>query len=346
MRTSMLGRAPLFFAIAFAFGAALSTGGTALAAGVEPAKATPVQREQAQSRFVKGRELYNAKKYDAALVELSASLDIVASPNTRLYVGRCLREMGRVVAAYVELGRAAVEAKELQHDDARYAKAGEAALEERARLEPKLGFAQISIARAGPDTVLKVQGDEVRRGGWSEPVPIKPGAATVVVETPGHALVTKEINISAGERVALAIDADADAVPAAAATAAPDAQAGAAASDASGTRATLRPLAFATAGVAVAGLATFLVAGAMANGTYSTLEDDCGAGPCPPGHESDISAGRTQQTLANVGLVVFALAGAASVTLFVVTSSKSAPATAASARVTAKPSFVGLEGRF
>lgn len=43
---------------------------------------------------------------------MNASLDIVASPNTRLYIGRCLRDMGRTVEAYVELGRAAVEAKE------------------------------------------------------------------------------------------------------------------------------------------------------------------------------------------------------------------------------------------
>lgn len=340
MQISMLRRAPILFAIAL--GVTLSTGETAHAAGVEPAKASPVQREQAQSRFVKGRELYNARKYDAALIELNASLDIVASPNTRLYVGRCLRDMGRMVAAYVELGRAAVEAKELQHDDARYEKTGVAAAEERARLEPKLGFAQIHVVRHGPGTVLKVQGDEVRRGGWSEPVPIKPGTAVVVVETPGHAPVTKEIIVGAGERVALEIDADAIEPPVAAAPQPPpDAPA---ASSSSG-HSTLRPVAFATAGVAVAGLATFLVAGAMANGTYSSLEDACGAGPCPPGHESDISAGRTQQTVANVGLAVFALAGAASVTLFVVGSRKDAPP-AAVARVTAGPSFVGLEGKF
>src|SRR4051794_15796306 len=91
-------------AIALALGLLAGGASRARAAGVAPGKATPVQREQAQSRFIKGRDLYNAKKYDAALVELSASLDIVASPNTRLYVGRCLRDMGRLVAAYAELG--------------------------------------------------------------------------------------------------------------------------------------------------------------------------------------------------------------------------------------------------
>src|SRR4051794_12153413 len=120
--------------VALAIGVVASAAGNASAAGVAPAKATPVQREQAQSRFLKGRDLYNAKKYDAALVELTASLDIVASPNTRLYVGRCLRDMGRLVAAYAELGRTAVEAKELRGEDARYEKAAESATEERAKL--------------------------------------------------------------------------------------------------------------------------------------------------------------------------------------------------------------------
>ena len=111
----------------------------------------------------------------------------------------------------------------------------------------------------------------------------------------------------------------------------------------------MRPLAFAAGGIAVAGLATFIVAGAMANGTHSDLEKACGNGPCPPGHEGDISSGRTQQTLANVGLGVFAVAAAAGVTLFVLGTPKKSTATLPappSARLTAGPSFVTLQGAF
>ena len=105
---------------------------------------------------------------------------------------------------------------------------------------------------------------------------------------------------------------------------------------------------YVTAGLAVVGLATFVIAGAMANGTYSDLKDACGGQACPPGHESDISAGKTQQTFANVGLVVLAVSAAATATLFFVTKPKagSSSTTAASARVTAGPSFVGLQGAF
>lgn len=339
MRTRPLRRGSLLIATALAL--SIAGGGVAHAAGVEPAKATPVQREQAQSRFLKGRDLYNAKKYEAALAELNASLDIVASPNTRLYVGRCLRELGRTVAAYAELGRAAVEAKELLRDDTRYEKAAQAANDERAALAPKLGFVEVRINHATPETTLKVASDDVRRGGWEEPVPVIPGTATIVVETPGHAPIQQQIDVAAGERKSLVIDAAPEGSANASVTTTPP-------TDAPPDTATkLRPVMYVTAGLAVVGLATFFIAGAMANGTYSDLEKTCGAGPCPPGHDSGISAGKTQQTFANVGLVVFAVSAAATATLFFVTSPKkaSSPA-AASARVTAGPSFVGLQGAF
>ncbi len=319
---------------------------TSHAAGVSPAKATPVQREQAQSRFIKGRELYNRKKYDAALAELNASLDIVASPNTRLYIGRCLRDMGRTVAAYVELGRAAVEAKELVHEDARYEQAASAANDERAQLQPKLGFVEVSVTHPGESTTLRVAGDEVRRGGWAEPVPVVPGDVEVTVETPGQPPVTQTVAVRAGEHKQVAIDAAVETTPSAEAPAATTTIDSSGYSDA---RSLMRPLAFAAGGIAVAGLATFIVAGAMANGTHSDLEKACGNGPCPPGHEGDISSGRTQQTLANVGLGVFAVAAAASVTLFVLGTPKKSTATrpaSPTARLSAGPSFVTLRGTF
>lgn len=336
-----LRRASLVFLLSLGLVSALPS--AAHAAGVSPAAATPVQREQAQRRFLKGRELYGAKKYEAALTELHASLDIVASPNTRLYVGRCLRDMGRTVAAYVELGRVAVEAKELVHEDARYEQAAAAASSERALLEPKLGFVEVAVTHAAPETALRVSGDEVRRGGWAEPVPVAPGRVTVVVETPGKPPITESVDVGAGERKEIAIDAAAD-PPASDVVAAPRDERAieAAPSDARGW---MRPLAFATAGVAAAGLATFVVAGAMANGTYSDLEKACGGGPCAPGREGDISTGRTQQTLANVGLGVFAAFAATSVTLFVLGAPKK-DATGVSARLTASPSLLGVQGGF
>ncbi|AKV01681.1 hypothetical protein AKJ09_08344 [Labilithrix luteola] len=336
-------RASLVFGLTLALSATAPS--VAWAAGVTPGEATPVQREQAQSRFLKGRDLYNQKKYDAAIVEMRASLDIVASPNTRLFIGRSLRDMGKTVAAYVELGRAAVEARELARDDARYQKTAQAAADERAELEPKLGFVDVTIAHAAPNTTLRIAGDDVRPGGWSEPLPVLPGDSEIIVETPGRSPITRTVHLTAGKHESVAIDAGTEGDSSDGATASVDA------STRSGNK--LRPIAYVAGGVAAVGLATFVVAGLMSNGTYSDLEAACGSKSCPPGHEDDISKGRTQQTIANVGLGVFVVGAAASVTLFVLSSSKQAD-TAATAqnkhrpgtRLTASPSFVGLEGAF
>src|SRR5258708_2580157 len=115
----------------------LSHAAPARADGVLPAVATPVQREQAQARFLRGKDLMASKRYDDALVEFRASHEIVASPNTRLELARCLLDMGKAIAAYAELGRAAIEAKELTSQDNRYQRAYDAARAERAEIEPK-----------------------------------------------------------------------------------------------------------------------------------------------------------------------------------------------------------------
>jgi hypothetical protein len=250
--------------------------------------------------------------------------------------------MGRLVDAYVDLGRTAVEAKELSREDPRYQKAAEAAEEERKQLEPRLGFVMIGITHPSSTTTLRVAGDEVRRGGWSEPVPVKPGPAKVIVETPGHALIEQNIQLAAGERKSLAIDAGAEADVATA-----DPQAGHGAVTASTSSPTsLRPWAYVAGGVALAGFATFTVFGLKANGTYSDLRSQCPAGPCPPGHEDDISSGKTSQTVANIGLVVGIVGAAAGVTLFLLSMpKKNAPASAATALVVG-PASVALKGAF
>ncbi len=250
------------------------------------------------------------RRYQPALTELNASLDIVASPNTRLYIARTLREMGKSVPAYVELGRAAVEANELVRDDARYEQAATAARDERAQLEPKLGVPRGHVAHAGPDTNpaglrrrspswrlgragpgLTRRGCGRRRDPWS---------------TARHA---SESSSSAAEHKQVAIDAGAESTPAPVEPAPVETNT---------TPSALRPVAWATAGVAVAGLAMFVVAGAMANGTYSNLEKTCGSGRCPPGHAGDVSAGRTQADARQCRPRRVRGAGGASVTLFVI----------------------------
>jgi hypothetical protein len=326
---------------AAAVAAALTLAVPANAAGVDPAQATPVQREQAQARFMRGKDLQAQKKYEEALKEYRASHEIVASPNTRLAIGRLLREMGRIVEAYNELGRTAIEGKELAGVDQRYAKAGESAAQERAELEPKLGFVTVTVQNAKEDTKLKVNGEEIRRAAWTEPAPVQPGTAEVSVETPGGSPVKKTVTLKAGEKTQLTIDAaEGGGAPSPPVKEPEKAIEPPPKSDSTG----LRPIAYAAGGVGVLGLATFAVFGLMSKSTYDDLKSTCGDAPCPEDRRDDVSSGKTQQTIANIGLVVGAVGLAAGVTLFVLsTPSKSG---AAAARVEVGPSFIGMRGRF
>ncbi|HEY8042493.1 MAG TPA: hypothetical protein VIF15_21975 [Polyangiaceae bacterium] len=316
----------------------LASAPAARADGVLPAVATPVQREQAQSRFLRAKDLMAKKQYDQALVEFRASHDIVGSPNTRLEISRCLRAMGRLVAAYAELGRTAIEAKELVAQDNRYQRAYDAATAERADIEPQLGFVSLTIQNPSEGTTVTVGGEELRRAAWSEPAPALAGSAEVVVQTPGHLPVKRSVALAAGQRTSLTIDAQSGPLEGAAAPPpepAPE-------PPAPSSPIPLRTWAYVAGGIGAAGLVTFAVAAIMAKSTYDDLGSACNGGPCPASKADEISSGKTQQTIANVGLVVGILGVGTGATLFVLSRPKSADAPATA--VVVSPGWVGLRG--
>jgi len=311
------------------------------AAGVTPGQETPVQRHQAEQKFLRGKQLYNEKKYDEALVELRASLDIVQSPNTRLLIARCLRDKGDLVRAYVEFGRAAVAAKELASVDARYAAAAKGAQDDRAALEEKIGFVSVTVQNATDDSKLIIGGEEIRRAAWGEPTPVAPGSTDVIVETPGRPPAKKTVKVAPKERQAVTIDAaagDASApvVPAKSQTEASTTPATPV------NRASLRTYSYVAGGVGVVGLLVFTIFGLQANSSASDLRSSCPNGACPPSKADEISSGKTQQTIANVGLVFGVLGAAAGATLFVLSMpKKEEPPRAA---IVVAPAWIGVRG--
>jgi hypothetical protein len=327
------------FAVLFAIASA-SASVTAHATGVTPGQETPVQRFQAEQRFLRGKQLYQQGKYDEALVELRASLDIVQSPNTRLLIARCLRDKGNIVAAYVEFGRASVAAKELAAIDARYASAAKGADDDRAALEQKIGFVTVTVQNATDDTKLIVGGEEIRRAAWVEPAPVAPGTTEISVETPGHEPVKKTVTVGAKQRAAITIDAATGASTTGATepvTPPPPPE-----PPPSSDRTSLRPWAYVAGGVGLVGLLTFAIEGSAANSTYSDLKSACPNGRCPPTESSVISSGKTKQTIANIGLVVGILGVAGGVTLFVLSQSKTEEPPRAAVMV--GPAWIGVGG--
>ena len=318
---------------------AIASASPALADGVFPSQASAVQREQAQSRFQRGKELMAKKSYDEALVEFRASHDIVASPNARLEIARCLLATGKLVDAYAEFGRTSVEAKELAAEDKRYQLAYDSATTERAALQPQLGFVSLTIENPSDATRVTVGGEEIRRAAWTEPAPVVAGTTAVVVITPGHADVARSVTLAAGASTSLTIDAqsgEADAPAVAAAAASPSVEP-------QGGHRPLRTLAYVAGGVGAAGIATFAIFGAMAHSTYGDLQSACGAGPCPPSRSDEISSGKTKETVANVSLAIGIVGVAAGATLFVLSLKRET--TAPSAALIVAPAWVGIGGK-
>ena len=107
------------------------------------------------------------------------------------------------------------------------------------------------------------------------------------------------------------------------------------------------PAAVVSGGVAVGGLLTFIVAGAISRSTFSDLQQACGSAPCPPSRASDVSAGKTQQTVANVGLAITAVgAVAGGVFLALYFTHKDAAQTAPTTEIVLGPTELGLRTSF
>jgi hypothetical protein len=312
------------------------------AAGVDPANATAVQREQAQARFLKGKALFDKNDFVGALEHFRASVDIVASPNARLYIARTLRETGRLVEAYAEFGRTAAEAKEHEHEDGRYGKAAEAALAEREAITPQLGFVVLNIKSASPTTTITVAGSALVRAGWTEPVPVKPGEVEVEAVTPGILPIRKTLTVHAGQRAPLDIDAS---VPTESTVVVASASSGDHATSAHAGKAWMLPTAIVGGGVGLVGLGMFVVGGVASNGTYSDLKLKCGIAPCPPSQAGEISNGKTEQAVANAGAII-GLVGLAVGGTFLVLWLLPSHSASASASVSVGPGSFSLSGTF
>ena len=311
----------------------------AFADGVLPAAATPVQREQAQARFARGKDLLGKKNYDGALAEFRASHEIVASPNTRLEIARCLRAMGKLVRrvrrarTHGGRGQGAGGPGQSLPARARFGHGGAG----RDRAAARLRHAD-HPERDGRHDRLRVGGEEIRRAAWGEPAPVVAGTTQVVVTTPGHAPVTRALTVAAGDKAAVTIDAlSGEALGGAQPPAEPPPA-----------PAPSGPVAVADLGLRGRGrwrrpgLVTFAITGAMAHSTYDDLNNACHGGPCPPDKDGEISSGKTQQTVANVALGVGIAGVAAGATLFVLSLPKSAPAS--NAAIVVMPAGVGVRG--
>lgn len=315
------------------------TPAVAQAQGAPPAAPSEANTKKAVELFKKGQGLYKANKFAEALPILRESYGLVASPNSQIYIARCLAGTGDNVAAYLEFEAliADVDARK----DPKYQQTRDSAVQERDEVAAKIALVTVTVANPSPDTRVSVGSKDVPADRWGKPIPVQPGKIEVSLTAPPAPPQTQSVELTAGQKRAVALDAK----PATAGGSTPEPSSG-------GARKILRPAAYVAGGIGVAGMGVFAVAGALANVTYGDLESKCSKGTgtkvCPGTTQSQIDEGKVQKDVANIGLIVGAVGLAAGVTLFIVSRepAKKDEAPKPEVQAVVGPSYLGVQGTF
>ena len=287
--------------------------GAALAKPAPPSGApAPADVAKAVALFRKASDLFAAKKYAPALEEFRLSYALVPSPNSHLFIARCLGALGDSRGAWLEFDRTIDEATA---GGAKYAPTRDSAAQERDEIGSRLAIVTVLVQNPDPAMTVRVGGHDLPPDRWGKPFPVEPGNADVTVQAPGKPAVRQPTSVAAGERREVAIST----VPVA-----PVGPLVPVAPVAPPPRRALDPLrvgAFVAGGVGVVGFALFAAGGALSKGTYSNLNTLCnGQAGCPNGNrataDQDISTGKSQQALANAGVALGVIGIATGAALF------------------------------
>lgn len=283
-------------------GLAALFGALSVSAAPREALAQDAVEAAALLRFQRARELFTAERWEPALAEFRAALGLVSSPNTRLYIARCLHNLHRNAEALLEYQRAGAEAADRAAREPRYQNTRDTAREEAAVLEPLLG--RLVLHLGNPP-----QGLEVRLGDrvvppvlFGVPAPVDVGELEVRASAPGYLAFQRRVTVTSGATTELQVTLSPD----------PAAQREELSRARSGqpprmvevqTGGALRWVGVAVGGAGLVGGAVLLgVFGSQASARFNELRTACPAG-CPD-MESRIAEGERAQTIANASLGV------------------------------------------
>lgn len=338
------------------FVCALSADTSALAQA--PAAAAPSEKDvqAATFNFKKGKDLFDMKKYAPALEAFKISYSKVASPNSHLYIARCIQNLGKLTEAYDEFEKTVAEAAERAKTEDKYGPTRDTAQTELNELISKIALVTVNVTADSPEAKLSIGGQDVPKERWGKAFPVMPGTTEVVVTVPSKEPAKESLTLKAGDKREIALGPSGGSASGGSGGGGSDSlglggDTGGDTGDTgkkSGGNRKLLPFAIAAGGLGVVGFGVFAVAGSMSSSTYADLEKNCGAGPCPPEFANDVSKGRTQQTIANVGLIVGAVGVAAAVPLFILSLKAKKPAdeSSGSTSLVIGPGYTGVRGRF
>jgi hypothetical protein len=291
-----------------------ATSALTLACVTAPALGAQPTESDATQLMADGKELYDQGKLEEALGKFQRALELTGSPNARLVVGRCLKDLKRHAEAYAELQRAVRDASELAGSDEKYAKTRDAAASVLALVDPLVGKLIIVVLGADASVTVTLDGKPVPNDQLGVLLPVDPREVVLRLEVPGKLPVERKIAVPAGRPTTVTL------TPGESSTTARPTPTGSASASSSGAAAPPPPpppeeagpswfgpvrIAGVVAGVVgMGGAVMYGVLGSMAQSRHTELDDACGGTVCDPPQQERIDQGRLYMILANVGFGV------------------------------------------
>jgi hypothetical protein len=269
----------------------------ALSAQARPGpSASQSPEDRAVALFGEGQKLYDQGDYSNALDRFRQVDTLMkGSPNARLYMARCWRELGRLPEAFELMTETLAAANEKVKTDPSYLRTRDAAAAEREAIVPKLGRLVVAATDAPEGLEVKVGKRKLEPSDLGRELAFEPGEVVVAAEAPGHQPFRRVMQLRAGtqQTLAVALRREGEAGPGPTTGEGPKGEPSTA----------VRTAGFVTLAVGVLGMGTFAVSGIMANSRYSQIESDCGSHRCTGSEYTDqINGGKTMDLVANIGL--------------------------------------------
>jgi hypothetical protein len=161
-----------------------------------------------------GRRLFDQGKFTEALTAFQESYSLYPSPNSRLYLARTYRALGKIASAYTTYRLTAREAQDrlTASGEKRYIATRDAASSEAGELEPKVPRLTIVVPAGTPDDfVIKRDGTDVPKAAWGVAVETDPGS--VVVDAAGSRVVPFKQTVTLAEGAQVRVEVTVARVP-------------------------------------------------------------------------------------------------------------------------------------
>ncbi len=247
------------------------------------------------AKFERGQQLFLDGRYAEALPLFRDALGASGSPNARLYVARCLYELGELLEAHREMRRTVEDAR----GDDKYSATHEAAAKELDEVAAKLGRITVHVRGAPPDLAVALDDRPLAPSELGQPMVVAPGTHRVVARAAGMPDASRVVEVAAGQSVEVPLSFEARPVHRPRPVMPREEE---------GFWNPMNIAGVVTAGVGVTGMVLFGVFGARVLSLQGELDDGCGGHCTDPAYDETIEDGRTAQRIANISAGIGAAA--------------------------------------